>query len=370
MDENLTEKNTQNTLQNLSYHILMHPEAYQKAEAYRNDLITNISLSGSYLHRELQDKNISTLNTEDFIEHLVATKPPLIFAESGVYGDGRDWNQTELSILGDIGVAVRVQVYDNGKHYNPKIHQTPFPATLLYIPGALLRNDTGNVPADWNEVTQAGQIDPIAYQKLYERRLLPLLLYVNQQAQIENKQALITLPGLGCGQFAGPFIGKMGEYLKSALVVLLQKHAASLPNTQAVYYDPYNECQNNCIEFGSLSLFVRPLTQGNQDKSQLCEPSYYSENGNDFSNCLLYSIVAWDHVSWPGNDFYGGSRATDDGVKAAATSSMAALTGIQGVYSPINNTYDPPEKYRNWGDVVQENKLRITVRCNLSILGA
>jgi len=42
----------------------------------------------------------------------------------------------------------------------------------------------------------------------------------------------------------------------------------------------------------------------------------------------------WDHVSWPGNDFYGGSRSTDDGVKAAATDSMAALTGVEGRYAP------------------------------------
>ena len=46
--------------------------------------------------------------------------------------------------------------------------------------------------------------------------------------------------------------------------------------------------------------------------------------------CELYSMVAWDHVSRPGNDFFGGARATDDGVKAAATDSMRTLTGIAG----------------------------------------
>ena len=56
--------------------------------------------------------------------------------------------------------------------------------------------------------------------------------------------------------------------------------------------------------------------------------------GDDFSGCILFSIVAWDHVSWPGNDYFGGSRSTDDGVKAAATDSMAVLTGIEGHYDP------------------------------------
>ena len=68
-------------------------------------------------------------------------------------------------------------------------------------------------------------------------------------------------------------------------------------------------------------------------------------------------MVAWDHVSWPGNDYWigaasslaicdaftrgmhmmltmigpvrPGKRCTDDGVKAAATDTMRALTGVE-----------------------------------------
>jgi len=64
--------------------------------------------------------------------------------------------------------------------------------------------------------------------------------------------------------------------------------------------------------------------------------------------------VAWDHVSWPGNDFFIGSRATDDGVKAAATSSMAVLTGVAGEYDPMQAKYQPPPPYRNWEAVVED----------------
>ena len=354
----------------LPYRILIHPESYQKADAYRLELAaTNLMGAGLFLQRELQGHDLSSLDTATFIEHLFATKLPMIFAESSVYGDGSDWNKTELSILGDIGVATHVQIYDDGKHSTPKVHVKPFLATLLYIPGALLRNGTGNIPADWNEVARGGRIDPDAYKKLYEQRLLPLLIYANDQAKSEGMMALITIPGLGCGQFAGPFIGKMGPYFKSALVALLQKHKANLSNVKAVYYDPFNECQNEHMKFGALTFLIRPLMHGNQHKPQLCEPTHYEEDDDDYSNCLLYSIVAWDHVSWPGNDFYGGARATDDGVKAAATNSMAVLTGIQGQYNPISNTYDPPDKYQNWADVVRQNDLRIAVQHNLSILG-
>jgi hypothetical protein len=52
-------------------------------------------------------------------------------------------------LLGDINIAVDVMVFDDGRHSHPGIHATPFPACLLFTPGALLRNDRGGVPACW-----------------------------------------------------------------------------------------------------------------------------------------------------------------------------------------------------------------------------
>ena len=115
---------------------------------------------------------------------------------------------------------------------------------------------------------------------------------------------------------------------------------------------------------------VRPLTKGNQDRPQLCQPETYAEPGDDFSNCELFSFVAWDHVSWPGNDFYIGSRATDDGVKAAATSSMAHITRIEGAYNTRTYKYEPPWGYKDWIDVVKRHQIKIEVKNNLSVLPA
>lgn len=86
---------------------------------------------------------------------------------------------------------------------------------------------------------------------------------------------------------------------------------------------------------------------------------HYQEAGDDFSQCQLYSLVAWDHVSWPGNDFYGGARATNDGVKAAATDSMRVLTGIAGAYDPRRYAYEPPKPFRTWGQVVADNHITL-----------
>jgi hypothetical protein len=143
--------------------------------------------------------------------------------------------------------------------------------------------------------------------------------------------------------------------LEAVLRRLLTEHGASLPNIRAVYFDPYRECENARDEFHGISLMVRPLTApGNGGKSQLCRPSTYAERGDDFSGCDLFSVVAWDHVSWPGNDFFVGHRATDDGVKAAATNSMHAVTGIAGAYDAASSTYRPPTRYRDWRAVVDE----------------
>jgi hypothetical protein len=354
-----------------NYEILLHPEGLKKISAYRQKLNRDgLSQAGNHLQVQLAGIALDTLSDEQFLECLFATKPPLIFAESAVYGDGRDWNPDELSILGDIGVAVPVLAFDDGKHHNPRIHDTPLPATLLFIPGALLRNGQGQTPADWEEIVHEDRIDPASYEALYERRLLPLFLYANEQAEQAGSKAFITLPGLGCGQFAGPFMGQMGEHLKSALHTILQQHAERLPHLRAVYFDPYQECRNERHQFGHLSFIVRPLLQGNPDKPQLCPPTAYGEPEDNFSDCQLFSVVAWDHVSWPGNDFYGGSRCTDDGVKAAATDSMRQITGIAGHYDPVSHQYRPPNQYHTWAELVRQQAFRLTVAENLRVLGA
>jgi hypothetical protein len=285
-----------------------------------------------------------------------------------VAGNGSDWNSQELSILGDISIAAPVSVYDNGLHRIPKVHTKPLSATLLFTPGALLRNGRGETPTDWNEVVLNGEIDPEGFFRLYERRLLPPLLYANLMATSRDKKALITIPGLGCGQFAGRFQGQLGEYLQGALSALLEKYQQQLNNIRAVYFDPFQECDNARFEYGGTSLLVRPLTKGNIDKPQLCYPTHYAEPGDDFSECELFSVVAWDHVSWPGNDFFIGSRATDDGVKAAATTSMEVLTGTKGAYDEVLCEFLPPSEYRTWEEVVSEGGLQLEIKDNIQVL--
>lgn len=352
------------------YKILVNKKTYDKARSYLRNLKVGKFEPGSYLYQKLKNMDIARLSSEEFIETLVRTKNPQIFAESAVFGDGSDWNLHELSILGDLCIAVSVIVYDNGRPHRPEIHKDPFGATLFYVPGALLRNGMGNTPADWDEVTLSGQIHYEKYYGLYERRLLAPFIYANAVAASNNKEAFITIPGLGCGQFAGKFRGQLGALLKKVLKDFIGKYANRFSSIRAVYYDPYNECDNERFEIEGISFLVRPLTKGNENKPQLCKPRTYEEGRDDFKDCELFSLVAWDHVSWPGNDFYIGIRATDDGVKAAATNSMAIMTGVEGFYDASTNTYKPPSPHENWNDVVVKNKIQLQLKDNLVVVPA
>ena len=342
------------------YTVLVPDETRTRIAEYLDALRKGKVHAGKRLMDSLSGVEPATLAEDRFLDALLNTKPPQIFAESEVAGDGSDWNQTELGILGDISIAVPVTIFDNGHHTVPVAHADPFKGTLVFTPGALLRNGRNQTPADWFETTMGNdQLNPDGYYGLYERRLLPVFRYLNETAKGQGRSAFVTIPGLGCGQFAGPFRGQLGAALQTTLVSFLKKHGASFSHIKAVYYDPFNECANSREEIHGISLMVRPLVQGSAGKSQLCPPSAYAEDGDDLSDCILFSIVAWDHVSWPGNDYFGGSRCTDDGVKAAATDSMRALTGIEGHYDADRGAYLPPPPYHTWGEVVRQNGLRL-----------
>jgi len=347
------------------YQFLIHKNAHDQAGQYLTQLQQG-QHPGQYLQGAIGNQNLRVWTVDRFLEALINTKKPQIFAESAVCGDGSDWTLEELSILGDIGCAVPVTIYDNGKHTHPDIYEQPIQGTLLFIPGALLRNGRHHTPADWDAVVRDGEIDFDAYYKLYEKRLLPLLGYADQTAKQKNRKAFITIPGLGCGQFAGPFVGRLGQYLNRALQRLLETHAQKFPNIRALYFDPYNECDNARNHIQGIDYFVRPLAKGNGDKPQLCSPIVYEEDGDDFSDCDLFSVVAWDHVSWPGNDFYVGSRATDDGVKAAATNALSVITGVRGQYDSQKFCYLPPSEHSIWEAVVRNN--HIQMKLNREIL--
>lgn len=347
------------------YKILLNRITKDKIEKYQKSIIQNTKKPGKYLLEGLKNEDTSKLDLEEFLEILVNTKKTRIYAESEVNGNGSDWNRDELSILGDIGIAVPVLAFDNGLHRNPLLNSPPLDSFLVFVPGALLVGLLQTNSPDIEEIEKENLFYKQGYFSLYERRLYTPFLYINSICEQRNKKAIITIPGIGCGQFAGKYIYKLGIHLKEALVEFLKKYAHIFPHIRVVYFDPYNECENERMHLDHINFLVRPLTKGNERKPQLCYPWEFQEENDDFSDLILFSIVAWDHASWPGNDFFGGSRATDDGVKAAATNSMEKMTGIKGHYDTTKKMFLPPDEYRNWSEVVIKNNLKIVVKENV-----
>ncbi len=348
------------------YDLVMSYQTMDKAKEYLENIKKNRESMGQHLKNELSGVLLDTLTPILLIRHLLATKKPKIFAEKAIQGDGSDWTQDELSILGDLGVAVDVDIFDDGIHVKPNIHDKPFQGTLLYIPGALLASKPTATPADLNEVVQNDKVHEEKLYQLYLRRLLPLFKYVNKKMETTNQKAFITLPGFGTGCFAGKYKDNLKQMLGNAIEKLIKEHPFVFTHISAVYYDPYEECVEKNITIGKTEFMIKPFNSCN--KSQLCPPSEYSsKKGKIFSDHKLFSFVAWDHVSWPGNDFYKGQRKTDDGVKAAATNSMSKMTNHNGHYDRQQYKYIP-ENFNDWDAVIQNQKIKFGQDENLYVL--
>ena len=256
----------------------------------------------------------SPLSTEQhLLQALLDSKERLFFAEQGVIGG---WSLLEQRILGGIGVAMKALIFDDGTWYRPRIHRYPFEGTLLFCPGPLLsRTDSW----DYHFIIDDGQVNEEHYASVLEERILPLLLYVQETA---SSPALVTLPGLGCGLFAGVFKGVISQLFIRTVRNILERNKDRLSNIAMVYHYAYGPGEEGLRYEEDISNTMR-FVQWRNGPSMLSRPSVIDPAFSD--DTPLYKFVAWDHFSWPGNDFFANSRNTDDGVSAAATSSMAML---------------------------------------------
>jgi hypothetical protein len=307
-------------------------------------------IHGKQFGRRLLGSPLTT--KEKLIQALMDSKERLFFAESGSISG---WSYLEQRVLGSMGVAMNVRVFDDGTWYAPSAHvySEPLEATLLFCPGPLLAR---TVCWDYNFIVIEGLFKIEQYAKVLEERILPLLLYVQETAE---RPALVTIPGLGCGMFAGSFKSGINQLFIQTLQDILTRNKERLSKVAMVYHSIYDPEQGE----ERTEIDISPHT-----KFLLCRngPSLLSAPENispDLKDAPLYKFVAWDHFSWPGNDFFGNSRMTDDGVSAAATSSMANLLPQQagwdyryvaevGKYLPFER-----DRVRLWRQVSPDERL-------------
>jgi len=65
---------------------------------------------------------------------------------------------------------------------------------------------------------------------------------------------------------------------------------------------------------------------------------------------------------------WGGARVTDDGVKAAASDLMRAITEVDGAYEARASGYEPPEPYATWEMLAQDQGTQLHLVDRLKIL--
>lgn len=344
----------------IDYKIVTNDSVIAQARKYKQALEQHLIQPGLYLAERLvaHKMSVEQLTLEQFIDAIFQTKIPRIFAESEVLGNGLDWNQEELALLGSLNVVVKTTFFDNGAYVNPEIFAEPYEGYLAYTPGILLATShLGTFSPDRVAVVKRNwendelYIDEEAFYQLYRERLLPLLLEASQTMVSQGSQAELVLPGLGCGQFAGPFKGKLGPYLLKVLTRLLEENVKDLPGINTVHFDPFNECDNSTLHIGHITFNCRPLSKG-AGKAQLASPA---------PGLVKYALVAWDHCSWPTNDNIVGTRITDDGVKGAASNTLEIILGYPGHYDASNAVMPmfKAKDYRTWEECIFTEGLRL-----------
>lgn len=349
----------------------MHQSTKKDAENYLSQLQKGEAEASTQLQARLNKlsggKTLQNLSVDEFLHELINSKKYMIFAESGNI-NYQYWNETESKILGKISVNMAVDIYDNGNWYEPEVHTDangqpkPLKGHLCYVAGALLDTTTGTFDED--EVTTVDkngkkQLDQEKFTDFYEKRLLPVLDYINKNST-EKNPAFVTIPGIGEGFFGGNYgtggQNIVGDFLQTALKQILEQHGQDYPNIKGIYYSPSTPrnagtknikgcdfiVSNGCMNEGAIQLLSKPET--------------FDKKYKDYT---LFKLVAWDHYSFPGNDFFANDRTTDDGVSAAATNSMQVLSRIQGEYQ--DGRFLPKDNSNTtWKNLFKKNNIELT----------
>ncbi len=317
----------------------------------------------NYLNKlNIHEDTISTihnLTTQSFLDALNKTRRYAILAESEITADGKDWTKEELSIMGDMSVVMDdVTVFDNGSSdpngkdaVNVDLGAPKF--TLGFVAGALF----AGCAVDLSEVILDNPHDPrligeqayLNLKKLYERRLLPVLIEFNNKAKNENKKAFVSVPGLGCGKFSGQFQQGLHQAFGCILQDILKDHVSDLSSIGIVrYFNADFKASNMQVS----SLKIADLIFDNVD------PSRYRGFDNPEPEMMPCKVVDWNHASYPANHAILGKRETDGGITGACTNVLDAFTssGDRGAYlyqerfffSPHNAGPNYPNNAKKW----------------------
>ena len=320
------------------YMIITNEESFDKFSEYRQELSRKPLNAGTSLRTKIEEYSLKETSNEIFINLMLSTKIPFICAENYIPATNSDWTIEEVELLGEINIAMPVKIYDNGQWINPVTHHKVIDGYLLFTPGVLMKE---TCQTDYRHIVDNGKLDLEKYYNVYERRLLPLLTFAHQEARGKSKKAVVTIPGIGCGCFADKcFKSDLSVQFGEVIKRILENHGKMLSNISLIYFDQHEHPNVESEEHKTIEGidYLRYCKNNTNHKNLLEDPKSY---GDKYADDILFAFVAWDHLSFPGNDYFTGSRWTDDGVKAAATSSMTSLLQVPGQYFKTQHRYYP-----------------------------
>jgi hypothetical protein len=237
-----------------------------------------------------------------------------VFAEDPTPNQQRRYNHALLwDILPTISVAFWTTVLDNGMRQLTDVvpYKTPFEALFVYVSGPLMRQD--GFIYEWNKVFLRG--DPFRnYCDLWTIRLEPVLAYINAVAKIRQLQAVVVTPGIGTGLFADPKIKQISTWFHRMLEHVLGK--GSYPNIDTVRFINWGDTDTveSLVQDKTRTRSILLVRTGKGTVQSPVETMGYSSKTH-----FLARLVAWDPLSWPGNEAWNGSRGSDDGVSGMSS---------------------------------------------------
>jgi hypothetical protein len=346
-----------------SFTFVLSQETTDWVTQYLDDLKNEQASPGTHLGKILENQDLTTMTPAQLIRCILNTKQPKAFAEEVLKSkDSRSkscYTDLELRILARIGTVTPTYVRNDGGHYNSfKNHDTELPCYMGVVSAPLFTQDGGSL--DDALLEHAHKINIDLYNQEIEQRLLPVLIQMNQQAESNGDLLSVTIPGLGCGLFAGPLSGKSEIFtsLQNALKQLLEKHGSQLGNIKEIYFDTF------------AMIFDQPTSTKIYEIDFVC----VSSSNTSYSTrrqlakapekLTLATIVAGDLLSWVGNDMWVDSRATDEGVKCGSSLALVQIACAHGIdfhqfqYNETLGKYEPAnhEGWNNLGARLIESK--------------
>lgn len=291
---------------------------------------------------------LDSMTPEAFFQCIQNTRLPQNFAEQVLSSEesAHGYSEEVQKILARTSVVAESHIINDAKWGTPKPdgcwdkynrmqakqnwtdYSTPLICIQAVISAPCLKATNS---FDYKALTKAAGngsrvIDHAAYAQEIQRRLLPALLEMNAKSAALGKKMVIRLAGLGCGEFAGEFKGAVGAHLAVALRQILKHHANKLTSIKKIVLDVTDTQESSTL---NVKIDASQKTTHSNTELEVYASHYKDAQLAPLSaadaDCILGTVVAGDLLSWPGNDMWGDSRWTDEGVKIGSSDIMVTI---------------------------------------------